>query len=419
MAGYAELHCHSHFSFLDGASAPDDLVARAVELGMPSLGITDHQGLYGAVRFSTAAEAAGLHPVLGVEIELLDAASRIPGGLVVPARRRPWRPGRRPPVREEPPLVTDGRPQRPRPERARLPGHRRIVKEDHRGVGEPQRGPHLAAARARRGRLAVAVPARVAREPRRDEGRARGSPTTLLEENHEGLVALSGCRDGELARRLRAGDREGARALAERYAALFGTGRVGARRRASSSSSRTTSCPTTTGWPSETARLADELGLPVVVTNDVHYAHPEGRELQDVLTAIRHGRSLGELADLRRPDGESYLKGEAELLALPPADPSTAEADPVLARALARGDRGVGRDRGRLPGGARVRAVPLPGLPGAQGPDAVQPPVRAVLGGRPAPLPPADAGGREPARARAGGHRARPASPSSSSSAGT
>ena len=123
MAGYAELHCHSHFSFLDGASAPDDLVARAVELGMPSLAITDHQGLYGAVRFSTAAEAAGLHPVLGLEIELLDAGVPDPGGIVVPASR-PWRPGRRPPVREEPRLVTDGRPQRPRPERARLPGHR-------------------------------------------------------------------------------------------------------------------------------------------------------------------------------------------------------------------------------------------------------------------------------------------------------
>ena len=71
---YAELHCHSHFSFLDGASAPDDLVARAVELGLAGLAITDHQGLYGAVRFSTAAEAAGLHPVIGIEIELVDPA---------------------------------------------------------------------------------------------------------------------------------------------------------------------------------------------------------------------------------------------------------------------------------------------------------------------------------------------------------
>ena len=59
---YAELHCHSNFSFLDGASAPDELVERAAELGCPALAATDHQGLYGAVRFATAAEAAGIHP---------------------------------------------------------------------------------------------------------------------------------------------------------------------------------------------------------------------------------------------------------------------------------------------------------------------------------------------------------------------
>ena len=153
----------------------------------------------------------------------------------------------------------------------------------------------------------------------------------LLEEHHEGLIALSGCRDGELARRLRAGDREGARATAERYAALFGVGDT------ASSSGFVLELghrllPDDDWLASETARLADELGLPVVVTNDVHYARPEGRELQDVLTAIRHGRSLGELADLRRPDGESFLKGAAELLAMPPGDPATAAADPVLAR---------------------------------------------------------------------------------------
>ena len=59
---YAELHCHTNFSFLDGASPPDDLVARAVELGLTGLAVTDHQGLYGVVRFATAAEAAGLRP---------------------------------------------------------------------------------------------------------------------------------------------------------------------------------------------------------------------------------------------------------------------------------------------------------------------------------------------------------------------
>ena len=64
--------------------------------------------------------------------------------------------------------------------------------------------------------------------------------------------------------------------------------------------------------------LADDLGLPVVVTNDVHYARPEDRELADVLTAIRHGRTLETLGDLRRPDGESFLKSGAEMAAMPP-----------------------------------------------------------------------------------------------------
>ena len=87
----------------------------------------------------------------------------------------------------------------------------------------------------------------------------------------------------------------------------------------------------------ETARLAEELGLPTVVTNDVHYALPEGRELQDVVTAIRHGRTLETLADLRRPDGESYLKPEAELLALPPGDQASGNDDPRTARAWTEG----------------------------------------------------------------------------------
>jgi error-prone DNA polymerase len=52
---YAELHAHTNFSFLDGASAPADLVARAVELGLSGLAVTDHGGLYGVVRFATAA----------------------------------------------------------------------------------------------------------------------------------------------------------------------------------------------------------------------------------------------------------------------------------------------------------------------------------------------------------------------------
>jgi DNA polymerase III alpha subunit len=342
---YAELHCHSHFSFLDGASAPDDLVARAVELGLSGLAITDHQGLYGAVRFAGSAEAAGLHAVIGIEIELLEAAVTDPDGIAVPARRA-WRPGRRQPVRPEGPRPIEGRPARPHPDRARLPGHRQVVKEDHRGIGEAERGPHL---------VLLARDATGWRSLCRLVSRANlaGSKAVpafthdLLEANAEGLVALSGCRHGELARRLRAGDRDGARAVAERYARMFGRAQAIAGNRGRSGDTAAGSgfvlelshhlLPDDDWLATETARLADELGLPVVVTNDVHYALPQDRELQDVITAIRHGRPLEDLADLRRPDGESYLKGAAELLALPPGDAVTAAADPVLARAWREG----------------------------------------------------------------------------------
>ncbi len=67
---YVELHCHTNFSFLDGASRPADMVARASELGMRSLAITDHDGLYGIVRFCREARELGMKPIIGVEITL-------------------------------------------------------------------------------------------------------------------------------------------------------------------------------------------------------------------------------------------------------------------------------------------------------------------------------------------------------------
>ncbi len=70
MSGYVELHCHSCFSLLDGASTPEVLVERAAQLGMPALALTDHDGLYGAVRFYVAARERGIHPIFGAEATL-------------------------------------------------------------------------------------------------------------------------------------------------------------------------------------------------------------------------------------------------------------------------------------------------------------------------------------------------------------
>jgi len=72
---YAELHCHSNFSFLDGASHPEELATEAVRLGLDALAITDHNGFYGVVRFAEAAKAVGLPTVFGTEITLLDRQS--------------------------------------------------------------------------------------------------------------------------------------------------------------------------------------------------------------------------------------------------------------------------------------------------------------------------------------------------------
>jgi DNA polymerase III alpha subunit len=67
---YAELHCHSHYSLLDGATAPEALAARAAELGLPALALTDHDGLYGAVAFWRAARTKGIQPIIGAELTL-------------------------------------------------------------------------------------------------------------------------------------------------------------------------------------------------------------------------------------------------------------------------------------------------------------------------------------------------------------
>ena len=294
----------------------------------------------------------------------------------------------------EPPLVADGGPVRPPPRTAAAPRPSRAVKEDHRGVGEPQRGPHLVllARDAAGWRSLCRLVSRA--QPRRDEGRARGSPTSCSRSTTRASSRCPGCRDGELARRLRAGDREGARAPAERYAALFGTGD------AASSSGFVLELahhllPDDDWLASETARARGRAGAAGRRDQRRPLRAPggpraPGRPDRDPPRPLA-GRARGPAPAGRRvvPQG----RGRAARAAA--RRPATAAADPVLARRWRGGDRGVGGDRGRLPGRARVRAVPLPGLPGAQGPDAVLPPLGAVLGGRPAALPPADAGRRQ------------------------
>jgi DNA polymerase III alpha subunit len=313
-SGYGELHCHSNFSFLDGASPVEDLVERAVELGLSALAITDHQGLYGAVRFASATHEAGIRPIVGLEIELLDSIVPDPGGLVVP-RRRHTRGNRASPG--ESVVLTEGRAARPTIDRVRPPGHRQPRREDLRGVRARELGPHLVLlARDMTGYRSLCRLVSAAHL-----AGTKGAPRfthELVRRNTEQLVALSGCRHGEIARRLLAGDREGAGAAATVLAQLFGDDFY--------LELQHHLMPDDDWLVTETARLATELGLPVVVTNDAHYARPEDRELQDVLVSIRHGATLDESAHLRRPNGEYFLKSESEMRAAPVASGALGEA---------------------------------------------------------------------------------------------
>src|SRR5258707_10081204 len=67
---YVELHCHSSYSFLDGASLPEELAARAAELGYPALALTDHDGVYGSLEFAHAAKHFGVRAITGAELSL-------------------------------------------------------------------------------------------------------------------------------------------------------------------------------------------------------------------------------------------------------------------------------------------------------------------------------------------------------------
>ncbi len=346
MTGYAELHCHTDFSFLDGASPAEDLVERGLVLGLSGLAVTDHQGLYGAVRFSSAARAAGLHAIVGMEVGLVDAAAADPDGIVVPLRRR--RDLGPPPAQPR-----AGWPWRPPLVRQRLPSHREPRREELRGVRARELGPHLTLLAQDQAGYASLCRLTSAAHLAGSKGVPRFSHA-LLTEHNEGLIALTGCRHGELSRRLLVGDRAGAVAALERLRRLFGAdGRLYVELQHHL-------LPDDDWLVAELSRLAQEAGLPTVVTNGAHYALRSDRELQDVLVCIRHGKDLESSAHLRRPNAEYGLKSGAELAALPPGDAAT---DPLVRRAWLEGIERSGEIATRCQVSLEFERYRFPGFP--------------------------------------------------------
>jgi error-prone DNA polymerase len=235
---YVELHCHSNFSFLDGASPPEELVRRAAALGYPALALTDHDGFYGAVRFHQAARDYGIDPIIGAEITLEGDA------------------------------------------------HLLLLVRNAEGYA------HLSSLIS-------------AAQLSGQKGRARAS-RAMLSAHSEGLVALSGCAEGEIPRALLAGREDRALRLAAEYRELFGSDHFFLELQHHS-------LPISEKLCAGLARVGAALGIPCVATNNVHYADPDGRRLADVVACIRHHTDLDSAGTLLFPNAERYLKPAAAM----------------------------------------------------------------------------------------------------------
>ncbi len=290
---YCELHAHSNFSFLDGASHPEELIARAAVLGMPGLAVTDHAGLYAAVRLSKAAaqtrtddaRAAGLSPVtaiIGIELTI----PRDEGELRLAHRGR---------------KLND--PYRGERASRGWPGelHAGPIPGDHLVLLARDADGYTALSRlASRGHLAGEK-----QYPIFEQALVEAA----LAEGRGHLVGLSGCRNGEVPRHLLAGERAAASEAARRWARHFPDGDFAVELSHHLE-------PDDDWLVAQLAQLAHDAGLPTVVTNEVHYAEPGGHRLQDVLVCIRHGATLDQARELLLPNAEFRLKSATELAAI-------------------------------------------------------------------------------------------------------
>ena len=253
---YAELHAHSNFSFLEGASHVEELVLRALELGYETLALTDHDGLHGAMEFAQCARAWGLRPITGAEITL--ARSKEQG-----ARSKGSG------------SALDGQEH-----------HLTLLCETSRGYANLCR---------------LLTHAHLDHE--------RGKPCVELEvlaHHTEGLIALSGCRRGEVPTLIAAGKHREAEGSARRYAEWFGPENFFIELQNNLVYGDVRRNRTLT-------ELAEHLKLGVVATGNVHYHTRERHRLQDVMVAIKNCTTLDASHQLRRENSEYYLKPPAEM----------------------------------------------------------------------------------------------------------
>jgi len=260
--GYAELHCHTNFSFLDGASHPEDLVGEAVRLGLDALAVTDHDGLYGAVRMAEVARVLGLPTVFGAEVTL--DTTKPSSGLPDPE-------GEHLVVLAEGPI-----------------GYARLARALSGAQMEGSKG----APRFRLETLAEAARAPVHRHPH---------PSAV----NDTWFVLTGCRKGLVPKALvEQGPAAAARGLAHLVDA-FGADRLLVELWDHQD-------PLDQPRNDALATLAAQVGVGIVATNNVHYATPRERPLATALAAIRARRPMDALDPWLPAAASAHLRSPAE-----------------------------------------------------------------------------------------------------------
>lgn len=265
---YAELHAHSAFSFLDGANQPEELVAEAVRLGLSALAITDHDGLYGVVRFAEAARAAKLATVFGAELHLRDATGTLDAPTGIPDPRA------------EHLLVLARGPQ----------GYRNLstaIAEGHLATGT--------------------------------KGAAAYDLELLGAQADGHWLVLTGCRKGAVRSALGPGPRWDPTAAAielDKLVATFGRDNVAVEL-------------TSTGDPYDDERndhlaaLARVARVDLVATTGAHYANPKDADLAAALAAIRARSALQDMDGWLPGAPSMHLRSGAEMLARHAAHPES------------------------------------------------------------------------------------------------
>ncbi len=261
---FIHLHVHTEYSLLDGSNKIKEYVARVRELGMNSAAITDHGVMYGCIDFYRAAREAGINPILGCEVYVAPGSrfDRENGGgddryyhLVL--------------------LAENNR------------GYANLMKIVSRGFVE---GFYY--------------------KPRVDR--------QVLAQYHEGIIALSACLAGEVARNLRRDLYEEAKKAALGYQEIFGKGNFFLELQDHGLADQQRINP-------QILRLSQETGIDLVATNDVHYTYAQDAQPHDVLLCLQTGKKLADEDRMRYEGGQYYVKSQEEMAQLFPYVPQALE----------------------------------------------------------------------------------------------